>query len=636
VGVTKPERLSVEGVGYLPATDTQRSSKNKMEQFGAKPLSDTRCRFVAWAPDLSSLSLVLHGKDREVIPMSRSACGFHIAEAEAAAGAQYLFLLPDGHELPDPASRFQPGGVHGASVVVSTGAFEWNDSAFRARSLAESVIYELHMGAFTPEGTFASAISRLHGLAELGVTALELMPVAQFPGSRNWGYDGVYPFAAQSSYGGPAGFHQFVDAAHACGMSVILDVVYNHLGPEGNYLGAFGPFFTDRYRTPWGQAINYDGADSAPVREFFIQNALYWLEELHVDGLRLDAVHGIFDFGARHFLAELRERVGELAERTGRELHIIAESDLNDARLLDSRARGGYGLDAQWSDDFHHSLHTLLTGESEGYYADFGSLEDLRAVLSDGWRYSGQYSRFRRRRHGNSPAGVRSDRFVVCSQNHDHVGNRAQGERLSQLVDYESLKLAAGVTLLSPFVPLLLMGEEYGETRPFQYFTSHTDEWLIQAVRNGRRQEFAAFGWRDDVPDPHDAETFKRSTLDPTVREAEPHRTLWLLYKSLIEIRKKFSLGGKKPNVSLDRAAEILTLAYDDGPSPLAIIFHFGKQPAHVSVPFDARSFRPMLNSSRLPFAGIQPQPPEPKDGSFLFGPRSFVVFESMRSGGAL
>lgn len=605
-----------------------------MENFGATPLSDTRCRFVAWAPALPRMSLILDGKKRETVSMTRSHCGFYVAEAEASAGARYLFGLPDGRELPDPASRFQPDGVHGASAVINTGEFRWSDAGFEGHSLEDMVIYELHVGTFTEEGTFAAAISRLNALSELGITAVEIMPVAQFPGARNWGYDGVYPFAVQNSYGGPEGLQEFVDAAHALGMSVILDVVYNHLGPEGNYLGAFGPFFTERYRTPWGQAINYDDAQSGPVRAFFIQNASYWLEEFHVDALRLDAVHGIFDFGARHVLAELAERVRALGERTGRKLHVIAESDLNDARLLHCPERGGYGLDAQWSDDFHHSVHTLLTGETSGYYKDFGSLEDLHVVLRDGWLYSGQFSPFRRRFHGNSAAGIGPHRFVVCSQNHDQVGNRAGGERLAQLVDLEGLKLAAGLTLLSPFVPLLFMGEEYGETHPFQYFTSHSDTALIEAVRKGRREEFAAFGWQGEVPDPQDEATFRRSILDPAVRDTEPHRTLWMLYKSLIAMRKRFALGSRKPEVRCDEKRKTVMLEYADARASVGIIFYFGKEPARIPLPPEFDTFGPTLNSSEPTRSDAGPiDATQRPSGEFSFGPRSFVIFESMHAG---
>lgn len=593
-------------------------------------MSDSRCRFVVWAPGLAELSLVLCGEPSRNIAMTREPCGFYAAEVAAKPGTQYLYRLPDGRELPDPASRFQPDGVHGVSEVVGTGSFHWTDGSFAACPLKEMIIYEIHVGTFTNDGTFDAAIPRLRELAELGITAVEIMPVAQFPGARNWGYDGVYPFATQNSYGGPAGFQAFVNAAHGCGLSVILDAVYNHVGPEGNYLGAFGPFFTSRYQTPWGQAINYDDAESAPVREFFIQNALYWLEEIHVDGLRLDAVHGIFDFSAQHFLAELKERVEALAKRTSRRLYVIAESDLNDSRLLHCPSRGGYRLDGQWSDDFHHSVHTLLTGESGGYYADFGSVDDLTTVLAEGWLYAGQYSRYRRRRHGNSPLGIAPERFVVCTQNHDQVGNRAQGDRLSQIVDLQSLKLAAGILLLSPFMPLLFMGEEYGETRPFQYFTSHGDPALIEAVRKGRREEFAAFGWHEEVPDPQDEATFRRCVLDWGAREKQPHKTLLDLYRSLIAVRNRFGLGGRKPEVHSDGST--ITLAYHDGRADLTAIFNFGSDRREVFLNHGPHPVRILINStehsSTHAAADVRMAPDR-----ILLAARSFAVFEPLASG---
>lgn len=603
-----------------------------MEKFGVTPLSDDRYRFAAWDPLLSTVSLILYEKDRRVIPMVCHGCGFHSTEVETIPGTRYRYRLADGRELPDPASRFQPDGVHGASAVVNTRAFQWTDGEFEGPSLSEMIVYELHVGTFTSEGTFAAAITHLNMLVDLGITAVEVMPIAQFPGTRNWGYDGTYPFAVQNSYGGPAGFQQFVDAAHSRGISVILDVVYNHLGPEGNYLAAFGPFFTNRYRTPWGEAINFDDAYSAPVRGFLIQNALYWLEEFHVDALRLDAVHGIFDFSAHHFLAELRERVQESSERTGREYYVIAESDLNDARLLHAPASGGYGIDAQWSDDFHHSVHALLNGEKSGYYADFGSVDDLDVVLKEGWRYSGQYSRYRHRKHGNSPCGIAPERFVVFTQNHDQVGNRAQGDRLSQLLDSESLALAAGITLLSPFVPLLFMGEEYGETHPFLYFTSHSDASLIEAVRKGRREEFASFGWHGDVPDPQDEQTFTRSILDFTVCDREPHCTLRNLYKSLIAIRKRFATGGKRPEIRCDKAAKTLTLHYRGHEAPLIACFHFGDKHTQVGLP--TGSFRLLLSSSGVATADSEStHEGQLMSGMFKIGRRSFAVFEPVRSG---
>ncbi|HTS11201.1 MAG TPA: malto-oligosyltrehalose trehalohydrolase [Candidatus Limnocylindrales bacterium] len=599
-----------------------------MESLGAVLLPDHRCRFVAWAPAVPHLSLVVGLDRKQVVPMNFH-CGFHTAEIDAPAGTRYLFRFPDGRELPDPASRFQPDGIHAASEVVDTRAFRWTDSAFKGHALRDLIIYELHVGTFTADGTFAGAISRLDALVDLGITAVELMPVAQFPGRRNWGYDGAYPFAVQNSYGGPAGLQQFVDAAHARGLSVVLDVVYNHLGPEGNYLGAFGPFFTDRYHTPWGQAVNFDEADSDPVRNFFVQNALYWLEEFHIDALRLDAVHGIFDFSAHHILAEIAERVSTLSARLQRPLHVIAESDLNDSRLLHSPDRGGYALDAQWTDDFHHSLHTLLTHETAGYYQDFGSLEDLCVVFREGWRYSGQHSRYRRRVHGNSPAGIPNERFVVFSQNHDQVGNRALGDRLAQITDFESIKLAAGVTLLAPFVPLLFMGEEYGETRPFLYFTSHTDPALADAVRRGRRAEFAAFGWTGEIPDPQDEATFRRCILDYEQRHREPHATIWALYKRLISLRKKFALAGQKPDVRCDAAHHTLTLSYRSAVSSLAAVFYFGDEPARISLQPGIGECSLILNSSEFSATNALARPASVALDNFPFERRSFLVFAS-------
>lgn len=563
-------------------------------ELGATPLSDHRSRFVAWAPGKSGVSVVIFSGTEKVIPLEPR-CGFHIAEVDASEGTRYMFRMPDGQDFPDPASRFQPEGVHRPSAVVNTRKFRWTDGEFRGHSLRDLVVYELHIGTFTPAGTFEAAIGRLDDLVELGVTAIEMMPVSQFPGSRNWGYDGVYPYAAQNSYGGPRGLQSFVDAAHEKGLSVILDVVYNHLGPEGNYFSNFGPFFTKKYSTPWGEAINYDGAESDTVRSFFIQNALYWLRDFHIDGLRLDAVHGIYDFSAHHFLAELKEEVLKLANGTSRKLHVIAESDLNDSRLLHDARHGGYCLDAQWSDDFHHALHVLLTGEKGGYYADFGSIADLATTMRDGWLYAGQFSRFRKRRYGNSPKGIATDRFVVYSQNHDQVGNRAGGERLADLVDFESLKMAAALTLLSPFVPLLFMGEEYGEKRPFLYFTSHGDHDLIEAVRKGRRDEFAAFGWAE-IPDPQSEATFERSKLNYGTKDEAQHRILWNLYRELIALRKNHRLGGSGPEVEWNERQRTIRLAYLE--TGLTVNYYFGTDAIWLSALQDGQEGAVILNSN--------------------------------------
>jgi len=454
-------------------------------------------------------------------------------------GLLYFYRLEDKIDRPDPASRFQPNGVHGPSQIIDLNAFLWGDDDWKGIPLKDYVIYELHIGTFTKGGTFESIIPYLDYLKELGITAIELMPVAQFPGDRNWGYDGVYPFAPQNSYGGPHGLKTLVNACHKEGLAVILDVVYNHLGPEGNYLNNFGPYFTNKYKTPWGDAINFDGPYSDEVRKFFIQNALYWITEFHMDALRIDAVHGIFDFSAKHFLQELGEAVYKQAEALGREVCIIPESNLNDVRLINPIEVGGYGLDAQWNDDFHHALYTLITGEKNGYYEDFGMIGHMEKAFKEGFVYSGQYSPYRKRRHGSSSKNRPAQQFIVFSQNHDQVGNRLSGDRLAATQALEKLKLAAGVVILSPFIPLVFMGEEYGETSPFQYFVSHSDKNLIEAVRKGRKDEFASFQWEGEIPDPQAESTFLNSKIHIELRHHGEHKILFEFYKKLIELRKE-------------------------------------------------------------------------------------------------
>ena len=452
----------------------------------------------------------------------------------------YAFSLDGGEPRPDPRSAWQPHGVHGPSRVVDHGSFRWTDQTWRGGELGAAVIYELHVGTFTPEGTFGAAIGKLDHLASLGVTAVELMPVNAFPGERGWGYDGVDLYAPHHAYGGPDGLKQFVDACHSKGLAAIQDVVYNHLGPAGNYLREFGPYFTDRYGTPWGDAVNLDDRGSGEVRNFFIENALMWLEDYHFDGLRLDAVHAIYDQSATHFLEELSVRVGELESRLGRALWLIAESDLNDPRVVSDRDAGGYGIDAQWSDDLHHSLHALLTGETTGYYADFGSLSDVAKALEQAFVYDGRYSNFRQRVHGRPPTGLDGNRFLGYLQTHDQVGNRAMGERTSRLMSPELLKVGAALVLTAPFVPMLFQGEEWGARTPFLYFTDHEDRALGKAVSEGRRREFAAFGWKpEDVPDPQARETFERSKLDWSELNEQPHADLLEWHRQLIQLRRE-------------------------------------------------------------------------------------------------
>jgi maltooligosyltrehalose trehalohydrolase len=510
-------------------------------QLGATPREDGSVEFLLWAPAAPQVSVHVVAPSERLEVMEAVGRGYHHAVIpDVRPGARYRFALAPDKERPDPASRSQPDGVHESSEVVEVQNLVWKDQAWCGLPLSQYVIYELHVGTFTQSGTFDGAIERLDELAELGVTAVELMPIAQFPGGRNWGYDGVYPYAPQNTYGGISGLQRLVNACHQRGLAVVLDVVYNHLGPEGNYLRDFAPYFTDRYRTPWGSALNYDGPSSDEVRRYFIENALYWLRDLHIDALRLDAIHEIHDESAFPFLEELAVVVHREGERLNRRLSLIAESDLNDARIIRSRSIGGYGLDAQWSDDLHHAVHAVVTGERQGYYVDFGGLEPVARVLRESFLYQGEFSEGRGRRHGNSPGLNQADQFVICIQNHDQVGNRMMGNRLSSIVGLEQAKLAAGTVLLSPFIPLLFMGEEYGELQPFQYFTSHGDPDLVEAVRQGRMQEFAAFAWEGTVPDPHDEQTFLNSRVRPDVRHVGTQRQLRELYRHLIALRKRW------------------------------------------------------------------------------------------------
>jgi len=492
--------------------------------------------FRVWAPRAQRVELAISGRN---LPMRAQADGWYqVEDPLAQPGDRYGYVL-DGTALPDPRSPSQPEGVHGPSAVVDHAAFAWSDAHWRGLPLASAVIYELHVGTFTPEGSFDAAIARLPALVDLGVSAVELLPVAEFPGERGWGYDGVDLYAPHHAYGGPDGLKRLVDACHRHGLAVVMDVVYNHLGPDGNHLAQFGPYFTEKYRTPWGAALNCDDADCEPVRRHVVDNALMWLRDYHCDGLRLDAVHAILDSSAVHILEQIAAEVHALQAQLGRTLWVIAESDLNDPRLVRSVEAGGYGLDAQWSDDFHHALHVALTGEQSGYYADFAGLEDVATALRRVFVNDGRYSRYRRRSHGRPASGLPGERFLGYLQNHDQVGNRARGERSAALMSHGRLRIGAALVLLSPFVPMLFMGEEWGASSPFQYFTDHRDPQLAEAVSRGRRTEFAAFGWPEEaVPDPQDPQTFLRSRLDWEEREREPHRGLLDWHRALIALRR--------------------------------------------------------------------------------------------------
>jgi maltooligosyltrehalose trehalohydrolase len=540
-------------------------------------------RFAVWAPRTTRVDVQTGGRQQA---LARRDGGWHaLDDTQAQAGDDYSFVLDGGPPLPDPRSAWQPHGVHGASRVVDHGSFSWSDGGWRGRALHDVVVYEMHCGTFSRAGTFDGAIEHIRHLVDLGVGAVELMPVAAFPGVHGWGYDGVALYAVHQAYGGPEALKRFVDACHRAGLAVIMDVVYNHLGPDGNVLGEYGPYFTDRYRTPWGDAINYDGAGSDEVRRFVVDNALMWLRDYHLDGLRLDAVHAILDTSAVHIVEEIATAAHGLAETTGRQLWVIAESDLNDPRLVSEPGVGGYGADAQWSDDFHHALHATLATETAGYYADFGAVADVAAALRQVFVNPGQYRPFRDRRHGREVGDLPSTRFLGYMQNHDQVGNRARGERSEDLMSTGRLLVAASLVLLGPFVPMLFMGEEWAASTPFLYFTDHEDADLGRAVSEGRRHEFASFGWNPgDVPDPQDATSYERSRLDWTEAGDEAHATVLRWHHDLIALRAA--------NPALrdgDRAA--MTVEHDDGSRTLVmrragvtVACNWGEAPVTVAV----------------------------------------------------
>jgi maltooligosyltrehalose trehalohydrolase len=608
--------------------------------LGATVLKDG-VKFMVWAPKVSELRLNLIEESQSILMIPQAGGYFGTFVKGLRSGAKYVYLLNEDLQRPDPVSRHQPEGVHGPSEVVDPTEFEWEDLDWRGIPIEEMILYEIHTGTFTPQGTFESILPLLSYLKqELGVTAIELMPVAQFPGERNWGYDGTYLYAPQASYGGPKGLKTLINACHQQGLAVLLDVVYNHLGPEGNYLGDFGYYFTNRYKTPWGPAVNLDGPESDDVRRFLIQNALYWVLEYHIDGLRIDAVHGIFDFSARHILSELTEAVHRVAKKLRRHIVVTAESPLNDARLLNPPSKGGYGLDAQWNDDFHHCLHTLLTGERSGYYQDFGRFDQLVKALQEGFAYSGQYSSFRKRKHGNSSKHLPSTKFVIFSQNHDQVGNRPKGDRLSTLVSFEALKLVAGMVLLSPNVPLLFMGEEYGEDAPFQYFVSHSDPGLIEAVRRGRKEEFLAFEGDVHVPDPQDEMTFLRSKINLELRYRERHKTLLELYKTLITLRKEtpaLSHADKKNLEIVAREREkILLVKRQWGEDQMVVVFNFNPEPVQFETVLERGHWEKVFSSASEEWGGQGPLVPETvwSNGAevlFFLDSYAFALYQRVR-----
>ena len=535
----------------------------------------------------------------ERIEMSGDSGGWWHAELNPElARADYAFSLNGGQPLPDPRSPYQPHGVHGFSRPVDHSSFQWRHARWQPAPLSSAIIYECHIGTFTPSGTFDAAIERLGDLRDLGVTHVEVMPVAEFPGARGWGYDGVDLFAPHHSYGGPDAMKRFIDAAHGHSLAVILDVVYNHLGPEGNYLAKFGPYFTHRYHTPWGDAVNLDDRDSDEVRRFFCDNALMWLRDYRIDGLRLDAIHAIFDASAIPFLEQLGVEVHQLEAEVGRHLVVIAESDLNQPQIVTPREAGGIGLDAQWNDDFHHALHTILTGETTGYLADFGSIAQLAKCLTRGFVYDGIYSKSRRRTHGRPVRALSAHRFVAFMQNHDQVGNRAMGERLGHLVTIDQLKISAALLLTAPFIPMLFQGEEWNASSPFQYFTDFQDSALAESVRKGRQAEFSSFvADTSKVPDPQAPDTFERSRLNWDERERGDHREILEWSRQLISLRRcvrDFENGRLDLDaVTFDEQARWISV--NRGGS--VVICNFAATPQRISIAHDANHLRVSLAS---------------------------------------
>ena len=549
---------------------------------GAVLKDKNTCFFTVWAPLKNRVEVEIN-KTANIFAMTKDEAGYWKATVEnIPAGTEYFFRLDGKKSLPDPASRAQQKGVHGPSMVLESG-YAWTDEAWKGIPLKDMVIYELHVGTFSNTHDFSGVIEKLPYLADLGVNAIELMPLSQFPGNRNWGYDGVFPFAVQSSYGGAKELKRLVNESHRHGIAVILDVVYNHQGPEGNYFSEYGPYFTGKYKTGWGEAINFDDAWCDGVRSYYWQNALMWLDEFRIDGLRLDAVHAIWDFSAHHFIEVLTARVKELEKTRGRKKVLIAEFDLNNPRYITPLSKGGYGMDGQWIDEFHHSLHALVTGEVDGYYEDFGSASHLGRSLQDSYVYTGQYSVHRKKLFGRLPHDSTYDQFVVFAQNHDQIGNRMLGDRLSTQLSFEALKLTAATFLLSPHVPMLFMGEEYGEKNPFQYFISHTDKELVEMVRKGRKEEFSYFKWEGEVPDPQSEKTFEQCVLSWDIDASKDTKTLVRFYQHLIKFRKsRAAMKGITRNTLriLSAAENVISFERTFQNDYLLIILNFNKKPA--------------------------------------------------------
>ncbi|HEY3404736.1 MAG TPA: malto-oligosyltrehalose trehalohydrolase [Ohtaekwangia sp.] len=601
--------------------------------IGVNFRSDGSADIRVWAPYAKKMAIDLPAREA-VVPLEQKEFGYwHLQTHELKPGELYSFILDDQEEFPDPASLSQPEGVHGPSRAERPADFEWTDHAWKTSALENYIFYELHVGTFSPEGTFEGAEKKIPHLKELGITAVEIMPVAQFPGERNWGYDAVFPFAVQHSYGGVRGLQKFVNACHREGIAVVLDVVYNHLGPEGNYLEKFAPYTTDKYKTPWGKAINFDDAWCDGVRNYYIENVLMWFRDFHIDGLRLDAVHAIKDLSPVHILRDIREHVNKLIYASWQMHYLIVELDLNDPRFIKSPEQDGYGMDAQWVDEFHHALRVTTGQERRGYYEDFAGVKDLAKSYQEAYVYDGVFSPHRLKSFGFKTEGTEGQQFVVFSQNHDQVGNRMLGERTSQLVSFDMRKLLAAATIVSPYLPLLFMGEEYDETNPFLYFVSHSDEELIKNVREGRKKEFAAFHHGEDVPDPQSAESFEHSKLQWTLLKQDHHRLMFEYYKTILTLRKNQPalqhLNRKQLEVLYDEESKTLQLHRWHQEHHILCLMNFSQTPQLITLTLN-QSWEKLLDSGEERWNGSSSMPDTLQDKSTLMlRPESFVMYSA-------
>lgn len=623
----------------MTQTDTSRRT------IGLNFLEDGSAEIRLWAPYASKVFLVTKNIVSP-IQMEQEEFGYWFIQTdEIKPGDEYGFEIwnekkkekytsnPSKLRRADPAALFFKNGIGEFSTAYNTNSFKWTDQKWKELAQKEYIIYELHTGTFTTEGNFKAIEAKLDYLLDLGITAIEIMPVAQFPGERNWGYDGVFPFAVQNSYGGPEALQHLVNACHNKGLAVILDVVYNHMGPEGNFFNDFGPYFTDKYHTPWGSAINFDDADADPVRHYFIENALMWFRDFHIDALRLDAVHAIKDLGAKHILAEIKKYTDQLSSSTGKSHQLFVELDLNDNRYINPLNKGGYGMDGQWVDEFHHALRVTAGQEKNGYYADFNGIEHLAKSYETAYVYDGQYSPHRRKTFGAEAKENGGEQFIVFSQNHDQVGNRMLGERTSTLLSFEMVKLLAGAVFCSPYLPLIFMGEEYGEENPFQFFISHTDKQLVEAVRKGRKAEFAAFHHSEDTPDPQSEATFNRSKLNWDSLNEHNHKLLLDYYKTLIQLRKSnpalnhLNRNQVKAKAITDQNCLILNRWHEK--QKITCLLNFSRQQQQLSIP-GLSNLEILLNSDSVQWGGANKEIPSVSDqGHITINPETILIFTS-------